>query len=130
MLNKVFIIGKVNRDPDVKQTNAGEVVTFLIPTTRYWKDQKGDKHEETEWHSIVVFGKQARTAAEYLKKGTLVHVEGRLKTRSWEDANTGEKRYKTEIVCETFKMLSPKEQKDTTAKEKVEEEDLLDYFDV
>jgi single-strand DNA-binding protein len=106
MLNKVLLIGNLGRDPEVRSTPSGQpVATFTLATNRRWRDKSGARQEQTEWHNIVVWGRQAEIAGQYLTKGKQIYVEGRLQTRSWEDRNTGEKRYRTEIVCDNFQML-------------------------
>lgn len=98
-LNKAFIIGNLTRDPELKSLPSGmQVTTFGIATNRVWKDREGQRQEDTEFHNIVVFGRQAETSAQYLRKGSSVLVEGRLQTRSWE--SEGQKRYRTEIVAD------------------------------
>ena len=106
MVNKVILIGNLGRDPEVRSTPSGQpVASFTIATSRRWRDKNGQKQEQTEWHNIVVWGKQAEIAGQYLTKGKQVYIEGRLQTRSWDDRQTGEKKYRTEIVCDTFQML-------------------------
>ncbi len=106
MLNKVILIGNLGRDPEVRSTPSGQpVASFTLATSRRWKDKNGQRQEQTEWHNIVVWGRQAEVAGQYLTKGKQVYVEGRLQTRSWDDKQTGEKKYRTEIVCENFQML-------------------------
>jgi single-strand DNA-binding protein len=106
MVNKVILIGNLGRDPEVRSTPSGQpVATFTLATSRRWKDKNGQRQEQTEWHQIVVWGKQAEIAGQYLTKGKQIYVEGRLQTRSWDDRQTGEKKYRTEIVCDTFQML-------------------------
>lgn len=106
MVNKVILVGNLGRDPEVRTTPNGQTVaSFTLATSRRWKDKDGQRQEQTEWHNIVVWGRQAETAGQYLVKGKQVFVEGRLQTRSWEDKTSGEKRYKTEVVCENFQML-------------------------
>lgn len=98
-LNKVFVAGNLTRDPELKALPSGaQVATFAVATSRTWKDQNGEKKEATEFHNIVVFGRQAETSAQYLKKGQQVLVEGRLQTRGWE--KDGTKHYRTEIVAD------------------------------
>ncbi len=98
-LNKAFIAGNLTRDPELKALPMGSnVCSFSVATNRTWRDQNGEKKEATEYHNIVVFGKQADTCAQYLKKGQQVLVEGRLQTRSWE--KDGAKQYRTEIVAD------------------------------
>jgi single-strand DNA-binding protein len=106
MLNKVMLIGNLGRDPEVRSTPSGQAVaSFTLATSRRWRDKNGQRQEQTEWHNIVVWGKQAEIAGQYLTKGKQVYIEGRLQTRSWDDRQTGEKKYRTEIVCDTFQML-------------------------
>jgi single-strand DNA-binding protein len=106
MLNKVMLIGNLGRDPEVRSTPSGQAVaSFTLATTRRWRDKNGQKQEQTEWHNIVVWGKQAEIAGQYLTKGKQVYIEGRLQTRSWDDRQSGEKKYRTEIVCDNFQML-------------------------
>ena len=98
-LNRATIIGNLTRDPELKALPAGSsVASFGVATNRTWKDQNGEKKEASEFHNIVVFGRQADTCAQYLKKGQQVLVEGRLQTRSWD--KDGVKQYRTEIVAD------------------------------
>lgn len=106
MVNRVFLIGNLGRDPEIRQTNSGQnVANVSLATSRKWRDRDGNRHEETEWHNLVIWGRQAEVAGQYLTKGKLIYAEGRLQTRSWEDRQTGEKKYKTEVVVENFQML-------------------------
>jgi len=106
MVNKVILIGNLGRDPEVRSTPSGQTVAnFTLATSRRWKDRDGNRQEKTEWHSIVVWGKQAEIAGQYLTKGKQVYIEGRLETRSWEDKTHGDKRYRTEVICDNFQML-------------------------
>lgn len=106
MYNKAILVGNLGRDPEVRSTTSGQTVAnFPIATNRRWRDRDGQKREETEWHDIVVWGRQAEIAAQYLTKGRRVLVEGRIQTRSWDDQQSGEKKYRTEIVCDNFQML-------------------------
>lgn len=99
-LNKAFIIGNLTRDPELKSIPSGmKVATFSVATNRVWKDQSGQRQEATDYHNVVVFGRQAETVAQYLRKGSGVLVEGRMQTRSW-DAQDGTKRYRTEVVAD------------------------------
>ncbi len=103
-LNKVFIIGNLTRDPELKALPSGiNVCSFSIATNRVWKDKNGAKQENTDFHNIVVFGRQADTTAAYLKKGSMAYVEGRLTTRSW-DGPDGKKNYRTEIIADTIQF--------------------------
>ncbi|MEK7498850.1 MAG: single-stranded DNA-binding protein [Patescibacteria group bacterium] len=103
-LNKVILIGRLTSDPELRTTPSGQSVTTLsLATNRVWYDQNKQKKEETEFHTVVVWGKQAETTSQYLKKGSLAYVEGRLRTRSWQDT-TGNKRRATEIVSENIQF--------------------------
>lgn len=106
MVNKVFLLGNLGRDPEIRSTQSGQpVANFSIATNRRWVDRTGQRQEQTEWHNIVCFGRQAEVAGQYLQKGKQIFVEGRIQTRSWDDRQTGEKKYRTEIICENFQML-------------------------
>jgi single-strand DNA-binding protein len=106
MVNKVILIGNLGRDPEVRSTQSGQAVaTLSVATSRRWRDKDGNNQEQTEWHTVVVWGRQAEIAGQYLTRGRQVYIEGRLQTRSWDDKTSGEKRYKTEVVCDEFKML-------------------------
>ena len=109
-VNKVILIGNLGRDPEVRYTPSGSAVCNLrIATTRTWKSRDtGERQEETEWHSVVLYDRQAEVAGEYLKKGRAVYIEGRLKTRKWQDKD-GNDRYTTEVVADEMKMLGGRE---------------------
>ena len=109
-VNKVIIIGNLGRDPEVRYTPSGSAVCNVsVATTRNWKNRdSGEKQEETEWHRVVFYDRLAEIAGEYLKKGRSVYVEGRLKTRKWQDKDGAEK-YTTEIIAEEMKMLGGRE---------------------
>lgn len=104
-LNKVLLIGNLTRDPELKSLPSGVQVTSLgLATNRVWKDREGQKKEDTEYHNVVIFGRQAETTAQYLKKGSSVLIEGRLQTRSWE--SDGQKKYRTEIIADRVQFGS------------------------
>lgn len=105
-INKVILIGNLGHDPEVRyMPNGTAVCTLRLATTRTWKNREsGERQEETEWHSVVLYDRQAEIAGEYLKKGRPVYIEGRLKTRKWQDKD-GNDRYTTEIVAETMQLL-------------------------
>jgi len=105
-LNKVFLIGRLTQDPEVRSTPSGQqVATIRIATSRVWNDQATkQKREATEFHTIIAWGRLAEICGQYLKKGGLALFEGRLQTRSWDDKNTGAKRYVTEIVAENMQL--------------------------
>lgn len=101
-INEVTLYGRLGKDPELKALPSGNsVVSFTMATTRSWKDDSG-KHEQTEWHNVVCFGKRAEVIAQYVKKGDKFYVKGRLQTRSWDDKDTSKKMYRTEIVVEDF----------------------------
>lgn len=109
-INKVIIAGNITRDPELKSLPSGTKVTNLsIATNRVWKDAAGRRQEAADYHSIVVFGRQAEIMAQYLKKGSQAIVEGRLQTRSW-DGQDGKKQYKTEVIAERVQFGSSKPQ--------------------
>ncbi len=100
-LNKAIVIGNLTRDPELKALPSGiKVCSFSLATNRVWKDKNGARQESADYHNIVVFGRQAETVAQYMKKGNSILVEGRMQTRSWDDKSTGEKKYRTEIVAD------------------------------
>ncbi len=103
-LNKVFLIGRLTANPELRTTPGGQSVTgFSIATNRVWNDKAGGRQEETEYHNIVVWGRQAEVASQFLTKGSLVMIEGRLRTRSWQDKQGGQRKT-TEIVCERMQF--------------------------
>lgn len=105
-LNKVLLIGRLGTDPELRYTSSGSpVTTFRVAVSRQWKDSSGEHREETEWFSIVTWNKLAEICHQYLNKNARVYLEGRLQTRSWEDQQTGQTRYKTEVVASDMIML-------------------------
>jgi single-strand DNA-binding protein len=107
MVNKVILIGNLGKDPEVRYTSGGQAVASIrIATSRSWTDkQSGQKKEETEWHDVEVWGKQAEQCGEYLSKGRQVYVEGRLKTDKWQDKQSGQDRYRVKVVADTVRFL-------------------------
>jgi single stranded DNA-binding protein (ssb) len=104
-VNKVILIGHLGRDPEVRYRDSGDAVTNLsLATTETWKDKSGEKQEKTEWHRVVFFGRTAEVAGEYLRKGSLAYIEGRLQTRKYTDKD-GVEKYSTEIVGDRMQML-------------------------
>ena len=100
-LNKAILIGNLTRDPELRSLLSGvKVCSFSIATNRVWKDKTGARQEAADYHNVVVFGRQAETVAQYMKKGSSILVEGRIQTRSWEDKTSGEKKYRTEVVAD------------------------------
>lgn len=117
-LNRVILVGRLTQDPVIKTTATGQAVcNFGLATNRIWTDQNNQKQEKTDFHNIVLWQKLAEIASQYLRKGNLVLIEGRIQTRSWQDS-TGNKRYKTEIVVENM-QLAPK----TTSKASFQQQD-------
>jgi single-strand DNA-binding protein len=105
-VNKVILVGHLGKDPEVKYTPSGTAVaSFSIATSERFKDKDGNWQDRTEWHNIVLWQRLAEIAGEYLKKGRQVYIEGRLQTRSWDDKNTGEKKYRTEVVGNDLVLL-------------------------
>ena len=104
-INKVILIGNLGKDPELRYTPGGQAVCDLsIATTDQWTDKSGERKEQTEWHRVVVWGKQAENCSQYLTKGRQCYIEGRLRTRQWDDKE-GNKRYTTEIVAQTVQFL-------------------------
>lgn len=105
-VNKVIILGRLGNQPELRYTTSNKAVTELrVATNDRWTDREGNKQEKTEWHSVVVWGRDAENCERYLAKGREVYVEGRLETRNWED-QSGQKRYKTEIIAQSVQFLS------------------------
>jgi single-strand DNA-binding protein len=104
-VNKVILLGNLGRDPETRYTTGGDAVTNLsIATSEQWKDKSGEKQERTEWHRVVLFGRQAEIAGEYLKKGRSVYIEGRLQTRKYTDKD-GVEKFSTEIVGDRMQLI-------------------------
>lgn len=110
-VNKVILVGNLGRDPEVRYSPEGAAICNLsLATTSQWKDKAtGERREETEWHRVVIYNRLAEIAGEYLRKGRPVYIEGRLKTRKWQDKDTGADRYSTEIVGDQMQMLGGRE---------------------
>jgi single-strand DNA-binding protein len=136
-LNKAIVIGNLTRDPELKSLPSGiKVCSFSLATNRVWKDKNGAKQESADYHNVVVFGRQAETVAQYMKKGNSMLVEGRMQTRSWDDKTSGEKKYRTEIVADRT-QFGPKgtgsgpstggQQSAAPAKSSNEEMDSIEY---
>jgi single-strand DNA-binding protein len=106
-VNKVILIGNLGKDPEVRYTPNGlAVANITIATSEVWKDKtSGENQERTEWHRVSLYNRLAEITGEYLRKGSKVFIEGRLQTRKWQDKNTGQDRYTTEIVADTLEML-------------------------
>ncbi|MFB3906056.1 MAG: single-stranded DNA-binding protein [Acidobacteriota bacterium] len=108
MVNKVILVGRLGKDPEMRYTAGGTPVThFSLATNESWKGQNGERQERTEWHNIVVWNKLAETCNQYLSKGKMVYIEGRIQTREWDDKD-GNKRRTTEIVASDMRMLERK----------------------
>lgn len=133
--NRAIIIGNLTRDPELRSLPSGvQVATIGVATNRVWKDKSGDKQESTDYHNVVVFGRQAETTAQYLRKGSSVLVEGRMQTRSW-DAADGTKKYRTEVVADRIQFgprrdggaTSSPSAKATEDKQEVPPVETIDY---
>ena len=105
-VNKVILVGRLGKDPEIRSTpNGTTVAKFTIATDERFTDRSGEKQERTEWHNIVAWSKLAEICGQYLKKGKLVYIEGSIRTDSWEDKESGQKKYRTEIIANTMQML-------------------------
>lgn len=109
MINKVILVGHVGRSPQLRSTASGApMARFSLATERRWRDAAGDWREQTEWHSILCFGRCAELAQKNLASGRQIYLEGRIRTHCWEDAETSQTRYRTDVVCERFLQLGPR----------------------
>lgn len=109
MVNKVILIGRLGKDPEIRSTPGGTTVTkFTLATDERFTDKSGEKQERTEWHNIVAWGKLGEICGQYLRKGKLVYIDGAIRTESWDDKESGQKKYKTTIVADNMKMLDKK----------------------
>lgn len=114
-LNKVMVIGNLGRDPEMRYTPAGRpVTTFTVACSRAWNSSEGERHEETEWFNVVAWGKLAENCKQFLVKGSLVYVEGRLQTRSWDDAEK-KKHFRTEVIASEIIFLDDRGNKNRAA---------------
>jgi single-strand DNA-binding protein len=106
-VNKAILVGRLGRDPETRYTSGGQAVAnFTLATDETFKDRSGERQKRTEWHRIVLWGKLAEITQQYLKKGMLVYIEGRIQTRQWEDKRDGQKKSTTEIVANVMRMLT------------------------
>ncbi|MGA8808429.1 MAG: single-stranded DNA-binding protein [Thermoanaerobaculia bacterium] len=108
-VNKVILVGRLGKDPELRSIPSGtSVAKFSLATDERFTDKNGDKQERTEWHNVVAWGKLAEICGQYLRKGKLVYIEGSIRTDSWDDKETGVKKYRTEIIANTMQMLDKK----------------------
>jgi len=121
-MNKVILIGNVGREPELKQVSDVNYCAFSLATNESYKDKNGDWQNKAEWHNIIAWRQTAEYAAKYLKKGMLVTIEGKLRTRSWQDKETQKTMYATEIIVDNMRILEKKEKSDNTPPP--EEDDL------
>jgi len=106
MINKVILVGRLGKDPEIRSTPGGtSVAKFSLATDEKFTDKNGEKQERTEWHNIVAWGRLGEICGQYLRKGKLVYIEGSIRTDSWDDKESGQKKYRTEIVAREMKML-------------------------
>ena len=109
MINKVILIGRLGKDPEIRSMPSGTTVCkFTMATDERFTDRNGEKQERTEWHNIVAWGKLGEICGQYLRKGRLIYIDGSIRTDSWDDKETGQKRYRTEIIAQNMKMLEKK----------------------
>ena len=120
-VNQATLLGNVTRDPELRYTpNGNPVISFGLATNREWKNDAGEKQEAADFHNVVFWGKAAEIISQYVKKGNKLYVQGRLQTQSWDDKETGVKKYKTEIVGRDFLLLTPKGSEEKPQEEKPE----------
>lgn len=116
-VNRVILLGRLGNDPDLRHTSTGvPVCKFSLATSEVWFDKKGEKQEETTWHKVVVWQKPAENCAKYLSKGRQVYIEGKITTVTWDDKQTGQKRYGTEIVAQTVQFIGDGQQQQQQAR--------------
>jgi single-strand DNA-binding protein len=123
-VNKVILLGNIGKDPEVRETKAGNIVNLVMATSEKYTDKSGQKQENTEWHNLVVFGKLADVVAKYVKKGDKLYVEGSITTRKWEDKE-GNTRYNTEIKVRDLTMLGGGEKKPQPVAAGIDEDVLI-----
>lgn len=117
MLNKVMLIGRLGADPEIKYTQSGSPIANLrVATDESYTDRNGQRQEKTEWHTVIAFQRTAEICQQYLHKGSLVYIEGKLQTRKWQD-KTGQDRYSTEIQCQRLQMLERKQEGNAPAQQ-------------
>jgi single-strand DNA-binding protein len=110
-VNKVILLGNVGKDPEIRSTPGGTMVAnFTLATSDRYQDQQGAWQDRTEWHNLVAFKRTAEIIRDYVKKGSKLYVEGRIQTRSWDDKDTGAKRYRTEIIVNDLSLLSGRDE--------------------
>ena len=125
-VNKVILLGNIGKDPEVRETKAGNIVNLVMATSEKYTDKSGQKQENTEWHNLVVFGKLADVVSKYVKKGDKLYVEGSITTRKWEDKE-GNTRYNTEIKVRDLTMLGGGEKKPQPELASVDDGDDLPF---
>lgn len=125
-VNKVILVGNVGKDPEVKYTQSGVPVAKLtLATNERYKDKGGEWQDRTEWHNLTAWQRTAEIVGEYVKKGSKIYAEGRLQTSSWEDKQSGEKKYRTEVVVDELVLLSERQDKQhEAAAEAITDEDI------
>lgn len=114
-INQVNLLGRIGKDPELKNAGGVPVCNFSVATSKTWKDEGGEKHEKTQWTDVVCFRKTAEIAAKYLSKGRQVYVTGELQTSSWDDKETGKKRYRTEVIAHHIEFIGDGKGKDGAA---------------
>jgi len=125
-VNKVFLLGNVGKEPEIRATAAGTIVAnFTLATADRQKDAQGNWTDKTEWHNLIAFGRTAEIVRDYVKKGAQLFIEGKIQNRSWDDKQTGEKKYRTEIIINELSLLGGAE-RSTTAKAQSTRSDYAD----
>ncbi len=110
-VNKVILLGNVGKDPEIRSTPSGTTVaTFSLATSDRYQDQQGNWQDRTEWHNLVAFKRTAEIVRDYVKKGSKLYIEGRIQTRSWDDKESGQKKYRTEIIVNDMSLLSGRDE--------------------
>lgn len=112
-VNRVILLGRLTHDPEIKDANGIQIASFSLATSKEWKDESGEKKQKAEFHSCVAFRKTAELVGKFLKKGRQVFIEGELQTRSWDDKDSGKKRYKTEIVAQNIQFIGEQKAQQT-----------------
>lgn len=127
-LNKVLVMGNLGRDPEVRQAGDSTVADFSVAVSEKFKDKSGNQQERTEWVNVVCWGRLSEIARDYLHKGSKVFVEGKLRTRSWSDKNTGQKRYATEVEASNIQMLGGRQESSAPDEQEARRRRVNDYY--
>lgn len=130
-VNKVLLLGNVGKDPEIRSTGGGTLVaSFTVATSDRAKNASGEWVDRTEWHNLVAYGRTAEIARDYVRKGSKLYVEGKIQTRSWDDKNSGEKKYRTEIIVNELSLLSGKDLENRVSSVRQEPTEIEDDLDI